>query len=162
MNTLPAYIHQAIKRLPELTRRVAVQAADEFDQNFTRQAFFNQRWQSSKRQQREGGSTLIKTGDLRRSVRYDVTADRITFYSSRPDAVIHNEGGTVRPRVTPQMRKWAWAMHKKTGESKFKGLALTSKTQLTIRIPQRQYVGQHPMLDAAIERTITKFLNSIL
>lgn len=162
MNQLSLNIHNAIRRLPDLPKRVAVTAADEFDKNWRRQAFFTQAWKPSKRQERDGGSTLLKSGDLRRSLRYNVQGWRILFYSDRKDAAIHNEGGTVRPRVTAKMRKFAWAKHKETGQSKWKALALTQKNQLNIHIPQRQFAGHHPMLDIEVDRTVHQFLNKIL
>lgn len=162
MDKFASDIQRIISQLPKLPKHVAVTAADQFDQNWQRQGFFNDRWKPSQRVQRGGGSTLLKTGDLRRSLRYRVEGGRIVFYSDRPDAVIHNEGGTVQPTVTPKMRRFAWAMYKKTGDSKFKALALTQKAKLSISIPKRQFVGDHPMLDKAVERTVDNFILKLM
>ena len=39
------------------------------------------------------------------------------------------------------MRKYFWARYKSTKEPKYKALAITKRTQLTIRIPKRQFAG---------------------
>jgi|GEM_PF-1530694 len=65
-----------------------------------------------------------------------------------PYAKLHNEGGTVMVPVTPKLRKWAWAMYYESGGDKeenevagrYKGIALTKKEKLTIKIPQRQFM----------------------
>lgn len=102
-------------------------------------------------------------------------------------APLHNWGGTVNPTVTDKMRRHAWYMYykaagkkKKIGKSKKKGvpgapqentqaqfwkrLALTKKSKLNIRIPQRQFLGESLELSREIEaRTdseIRKILNS--
>ena len=55
--------------------------------------------------------------------------------SAEKYASIQDKGGTTHPTVTPKMRKWAWYMFRKYGEDKFKGIALTKKQKLTVRIP---------------------------
>lgn len=50
-------------------------------------------------------------------------------------ARIQDKGGTTRPTVTKRMRGWAWYMFYKTKDEKYKGIALTKKSRLTVRIP---------------------------
>lgn len=50
-------------------------------------------------------------------------------------AEIQDKGGVTHPRVTKEMRKWAWAMFYKLGDDKFKGIALTKKSRLDVRVP---------------------------
>ena len=57
----------------------------------------------------------------------------------------------VAPRtVTPKMRRYAWAQHYREagGDKKkdtfWKRLALTKKTKLTVRIPQRRFMPSKP------------------
>ena len=50
-------------------------------------------------------------------------------------ARMQDEGGTTHPRVTPRMRRWAWAMYSQYHEGLYKGLALTKKDRLTVNIP---------------------------
>jgi len=54
-------------------------------------------------------------------------------------ALIQDQGGTTHPRVTKQMRKWAWAMYARWKEERYKWIALTKKTQLNIVIPASQW-----------------------
>ena len=50
-------------------------------------------------------------------------------------ARIQDKGGTTHPTVTKRMRGWAWYMFYKTKDEKYKGIALTKKAKLTVRIP---------------------------
>lgn len=55
-------------------------------------------------------------------------------------ARIQEYGGTTHPSVTDRMRKFAWFMFFKTNDDKWKRLALTNKSTLTIKIPARPYL----------------------
>lgn len=50
-------------------------------------------------------------------------------------AKIQDEGGTTHPKVTKRMRRWAWFMYHETGNDMYKGIALTSKKKLDVKIP---------------------------
>jgi phage gpG-like protein len=57
-------------------------------------------------------------------------------------AAVH-EMGTDKPihvSITKQMRKYFWRMFKKTGDDKFKWMALTNKTQFNINIKPRPFL----------------------
>lgn len=110
---------------------------------------------------------LIETGNMRVSTtaRPDVIARNpsVVIGPTVNYAAIHEFGGTVKPTVTPKMRRFAWAMFRKTKESMWKGLALTKKKQLNIRIPARPYM--RPTFDEdrktavkAIKKTIQKLI----
>ena len=120
-------------------------------------------WPVTKRQQSGGSGAASQYGPLlsgRNRLMNSITAQpgegHVRIYTDVEYASIHNMGGFVRPRVTPKMRKFAWAMfYKETGykkgrkgndktDSKWKALALTPKTQLSIRIPQRQFMPSKP------------------
>ena len=77
--------------------------------------------------------------------------DNIAIYGK-----IHNEGGTVNPMVTDKMRKFAWFKFKKTGEDRWKYLAITKKNQLHINIPKRQFLANSSLLG----KRISDFLRS--
>lgn len=92
---------------------IRVEAADEFDRNFEREAFFNQKWQRRKWRDDESRGLLVQTGALRRSINLGQTprfaqiqGNRITFQSDLPYARIHNEGGEIK--VTRKMQKYFW------------------------------------------------------
>lgn len=70
-------------------------------------------------------------------------------------ARIQEKGGETHPNVTDRMRKFMWAMWYKTGDEKFKRLALTQKGRLTITIPARPYI------EPAIEDAMPSFQENI-
>lgn len=86
---------------------IKVEAADEFDQNFNRQAFFNEKWARRKYNNDETRGLLVQSGTLRRSIIAKITdRDSVLFQTSVPYARIHNEGGTIT--VTARMKKYFW------------------------------------------------------
>ena len=86
---------------------IKVEAADEFDQNFNRQAFFNQKWARRKYNDDESRGLLVQSGTLRRSIIAKITdRDSVLFQTTVPYAKIHNEGGTIT--VTTRMKKYFW------------------------------------------------------
>ncbi|MBU3808673.1 MAG: phage virion morphogenesis protein [Candidatus Phocaeicola faecipullorum] len=86
---------------------IKVEAADEFDANFNRQAFFNQKWARRKYNDDESRGLLVQSGTLRRSITAKITdRDSVLFQTTVPYARIHNEGGTIT--VTSRMKKYFW------------------------------------------------------
>lgn len=71
---------------------------------------------------------------------------------------IHNEGGTITIKVTPKMKKFFWAMYKKTEVEKWKFLALTKKENFIIKIPKRQFIGTS---DTLMNELDNMFINQI-
>ena len=157
----------------KIVRDLAVELADEFDRNFERKAFFDKKWPSTKINNSRG-SLLNRTGNLRRSIRYRVSDNMITFSSSLPYASIHNKGGEIE--VTEKMKKYFWAMYykasgaitaKKSGEvskskknialtveaQKWKSLALL-KVGYKIKVEKRQIIGNHPQVAKIIKGVI--------
>ena len=134
------------------------------------------------------GPLLSRRNHLFSSVKYTPGDYRVTVSNDLPYAAIHNLGGETHPTVTPRMRRFAWAMYyraqgikksaaggkKKPKNGKpmpaietpsaqfWKGLALTKKTKLTIRIPQRQFIGESNDLDRRINERIANELNKII
>lgn len=112
---------------------------------------------------------------------------QVAIVNDVPYARIHNDGGTIRQNVpiTREMRKFAWAMFFKTAgirrtkgkkrrrriapdslpreAEKWKALALTRKTMIkrSLRMPQRQFMGEGRELRAMIEREINQSLETI-
>lgn len=135
-----------------------VELLDEFDQNFTRKAFFDQPWQ--RRSYPSGrGSLMQVTGRGRRSVRSSVRANGVTYYSDTSYMGLHNAGGKVK--ITPRMRKFFWAMYYKAGGKGkkpkpaalyWRGLALTKKSAITM--PKRQVIGDHPRVQQVVRTVV--------
>ena len=138
---------------------VAVELTGEFDRNFERKAFFNEAWTPEKLKNSRG-SLMTRTGTLRQSIDKTVLNDIITWQSSLPYASIHNEGGEIT--VTPNMKKFFWAMFYKNGgkglkeselsaEAKqWRNLALV-KVGTQLKIPKRQFIGEHPQVHQIIQ-----------
>lgn len=113
--------------MQNLLQDIAVELADEFDQNFRRKAFFTKAWKPSKH-------GLIKTGAMRRSVQYRVEADGVRFTSNVPYAVAHNEGMDENVSVRQHRRR-----HPKTRKQ-----YTVRAHQRRQRLPERRFVGDGP------------------
>jgi len=138
-----------------------VELADEFDKNFERKAFFDQAWPETSMANGKG-SLMNRTGDLRKSVLANTDNDGINFTSSLPYADLHNQGGELT--VTMPMKKFFWAMYYTFGKPAegedederalaYKYMAMM-KVGDKIKIPQRQFIGHHPMVDKSIEMVV--------
>jgi phage gpG-like protein len=187
---------QKSRELDHLVRRTlpvkagAIAKAHFQDNIRVRQGFLNgglHPWPKTKRQQSGSsaaaanyGALLSSRKNLYGSIKYTPSDYKVVVANDLEYAPIHNWGGTLSPTVTPQMRKFAWAMYyktsgkKKTGKrirekaqaenarldteaNKWKALALTKKTKLNIRIPQRQFLGESRELELLF--TTTKITN---
>ncbi len=76
------------------------------------------------------------------SYRYSLTptGGRLIVGTPVKYARIHQFGGVTHPRVTKKMRGWAWHKWYETGDEFYKGLALTKKTRLDVKIPARKFL----------------------
>lgn len=137
---------------------VAVELNGEFDRNFERKAFFDEAWPAEKFKNARG-SQLTRTGTLRASINQTVINDVIKWQSSLPYASIHNTGGEIT--VTPNMKKFFWAMFYKNGGKQLKEDELSTeakqwkflalmKVGAKIKIPKRQFIGDHPQVHESI------------
>lgn len=165
-------IHQD---LPKILGNLAVSL---FKKNFLNESFFGEKWKPSKRRNGVGTSgqrrTLTGTGDLGRSIQYVADDASVTIFSDLEYAKVHNDGGVTHPRVTPKMRRFAWAMFYKNGGSgkkasvlteeaqKWKSIALTKEKRLTVRIDRRQFLGEHKELEDAVRNKIQENLDQLI
>ncbi len=153
-----------------------VELSDEFDQNFTRKAFFDKPW--PKRIKSGKGSLMIVSGRGRRSIRGEVIASGVRWSSDTDYMGIHNRGGKIK--VTPRMRRFFWAQYYKNAgqityavktrkaadsqrnrrlndEAQFwRNMALTKKE--AIEIPQRQVIGNHRRVQEVIREVANRNL----
>lgn len=151
-----------------------VELDDEFDRNFERKAFFDQKWPGTKWPNNKG-SLLNRTGAGRRSINSKIEGgERIVWRSSLPYIAMHNDGGEIT--VTKQMISFFWAMYYKSSGAMsktskgvpsntqrnrklseeaaiWKALAL-QKPGSKMKIPRRRFIGDHPQVDAAIKRVV--------
>ncbi len=166
------------KLLRTILKDIRVELSDEFDKNFERQGFFNEKWARRKSPLRPGGSTLIDTGKLRQSIQSKSTDTSITFYSTLPYASIHNDGGEIK--VTAKMKRYFWHKYyaatgsfgrKKNGERRndkrtvqlsteaefWKAMALM-KVGKTVKIPRRRFLG----VSAEVEKSVREIIEENL
>ena len=156
---------QENKFLTHILTDIKVKLEAEFKENFTRKAFFNEKWKNTK-SPNSRGSLMLRTGNLRNSIRSELKGSSIVFSSSMPYANIHNNGGEIS--VTPQMRKFFWVMYLKTGQKdkkraeaeRWKALALM-KIGTKIKIEKRQFIGFHSETDKIIREIINHHLEEI-
>lgn len=178
-------IDQLMRR--QLPVKIGRMAKDHFQENFRKGGFVNnglQQWPKTKRQLSGTSSAAAQYGPLLSgrnhlfsSMKYTPSDYRVKVANEVPYAAIHNEGGTVNPTVTPEMRRFAWAMfYKSSGKKKgkkgsmlsnpdaerWKALALTKKSKLTVKIPKRQFLGESAELRKSINDKIEKELSKIL
>ena len=119
-----------------------IELAEEFDKNFTRKAFFTNKWKK-RRNPNALGSLLVVTGSLRRSIQAKETPDGVRFTSNQPYATLHNEGGKGSVTVRQHTRK-----------SK-KGKTYTVRQHArAVKVPQRQFVGDGEHTQRIIENVI--------
>ena len=130
---------------------IKVEAADEFDANFNRQAFFNEKWARRKYNDDESRGLLVQSGTLRRSITAKITdRDSVLFQTTVPYARIHNEGGTIT--VTSRMKKYFWWKYITIVGSKRPKAGIGTK----ITIPKRQFIGNHPDLEKLLKEIAEK------
>lgn len=170
---------EVAKVIKRILRDIQVDLGDEFDRNFERQAFFSKAWARRRSPTRPGGTLLIDTGDLRRSVRSRTTENSITFYTDLPYAAIHNDGGEII--VTHRMKNYFWFKYyeavgsfgrKKNGERRndkrtrqlsteadfYKAMAL-KKVGSKIVIPRRRFLGAGPEVERIVREIIEENLD---
>lgn len=157
-----------------ILKDIRVELGDEFDRNFERQGFFSEAWARRKSPLRPGGSILVDTGKLRRSIHSRSDEKSITFYSDLPYAAIHNEGGEIK--VTAKMKRYFWHRYyeaqggfgrKKNGELRqnkqnrqlgteaefWRAMALMKEGK-AIKIPKRQFLGMSQEVESEVRQII--------
>ena len=149
----------------QLIRDIRVELSDEFDRNFERKAFFTTAWKPAIRN--TTGSLMMRTSALRKSLRSDIRGNSITWESSLPYANIHNAGGKIT--VLLKMRKYFWYRYRMASGGNNKNLsdealfwmamALKPVGSLII-IPQRQFIGEHPIVHQHIRNVTDDWVNN--
>ncbi len=177
MDNLEKEIAKLLKnKLPRIVGKVAV---DHFKENFTKGGFVDnglKKWDDPKRLNAEGdsagdkyGTLLSARNELYESINYSVNGYTITLRSDKEYAEIHNNGGDIQIPITDKMRRFAWFKHseavEESGDKKmktmWKGLALTAKTELNVKIPQRQFIGQSKEMDDIVNNRIATEFDKI-
>ena len=147
-------------------------------------------WKESKRLSSgaKGANANYKTllssrNNLYSSIKYVPGDGKVKISTTVSYASAHNFGETVKPKVTQKMKAWAWAKYfEETGIKKgmdpaakkelnksasetakmYKGLALTKKQSLSIKMPKRKFIGESAELNKAIADEIDSQILNIL
>lgn len=178
-------IHDCIHR--RLPVKIGRMATDHFQENFRLGGYVDgglHPWPVTRRQQAgkksassQYGPLLSARNNLYGSIRYVPGDAKVVVGTSVPYAATHNQGATItaHPRVTPKMRKFAWAQFFKNGGNGatvpagspaglWKALALTKKEKLTVtsHIPQRKFLGPSQELSQKVSQTVENEIKNII
>ncbi len=161
----------------DLPRLVANDALNHFDDSWKNEGFTDEKGTFKKWEERKNNDgsksdknrgTLIGKGSahLRKSLEVkSATAKQIVIGTPVKYAQAHNEGAEIEQSIsiTPKMRKFAWAKFYETKKPSWRGLALTKKKEInrTIKIPQRQFIGNSKPLFDKIEKRIDARVSKI-
>jgi len=157
INPVPDFEAMARNIMKDLPEKASQQGKNFFQGSFIKEGFTDSSFIAwPKRMDDMRHKLLSQSLALRSSIRIDqADMNRVQISAGRnlPYAAIHNEGGTITVTVTDKMRRYFWAMYYRTGQDRYRGMALTKKNKFTIRIPKRQYIGESHTLMQGIERT---------
>lgn len=169
----------------QVPKIIAEKATAFFKDRFTTKEWDGTPWPETKTPVKRG-TLMVRSGDLVNSIKpKTITAEKVVI-SGGSDKVnyarAHNEGETIVVPVTPKMRKFAWAKYYeasgadvKTGKSgnvyqsigvgkkanPWKGLALTKKESLTIKLPMRRFMGPSPILNDVLFNAFREEFNKL-
>lgn len=161
----------------DVPRIIGKTSVDFFKENFINQGFIDrglEKWQPAKRTlykdkyaASQYGTLLSSRTELMNSITYRADKGLIVILSDKEYASIHNEGGNINIPVTTKMRKFAWKRYFDAGKQsdeaqKWKGLALTKKSAISINMPQRKFIGDSEALTQQNENKIETKMTAIL
>jgi len=171
---LTKLLRTIVELKPVLIDAIGVEAVHFVDDNFRLQA-----WQGAtttpwpKRRSKDKGAAralLVQTGALRRSIRQINSADHVTIGTDIPYAKIHNEGGEIRHKyrevVLSYLGKPGALKLAKTGtESQQRQVTALRRSSVYAHItkmPQRQFIGDSPVLTQRCEKVIIRKVTAAL
>jgi phage gpG-like protein len=159
---------------PVLIDAIGTEALHFIDDNFRLQA-----WQGAttvpwpKRRSKDKGAAralLVQTGTLRRSINKTDSADHTTIHTDVPYARIHNEGGDVRHPYRTVILSYkgkpgALKLAKTNTESQQRRVTTIRRSSIynhVTKMPQRQFIGDSPILTQRCEHAIIQILKAHL
>jgi len=148
----------------DMAEELAQESVRLFQENFRKQGFFEENtWKPRKNNTDPKRGILIGKGGgakLWRSLRYTISANKITIVADRPYAAIHNEGGKaiqyVKPFTVNQHKRKVGKKKKKVDVKRYQVKAFTRK----INMPKRQFIGEHVELTNKLNLFIENYLNN--
>lgn len=150
-----------MRKLPAL---IGNTAANFYKDSWNREGYIDQgiaRWPKRKHTNGKPRRTLVKTGRLRRSIRYRTSGTRIMIFTDVPYAEVHNEGGHVSAKQTVKAHT---RRNKKNGNN----IKVASHTrQVNFTMPKRQFMdipGQRPsrLLEQRLVALTARALDQII
>lgn len=181
---------QELIRLKDRVLPVKVGRAvrDSVRENFRKGGFYGQPWTPPMRTSLgfDGpgyGPMLSGTNHLMMSTDYVAEPGRVIIQNSLVYAPIHNEGGEIT--VTTKMKSFFWSQYYKSGlvggmyeqakgkrnkqkaeafnkEAEFWRAMALKKVGSTIKIPQRQFLGDHPEVTRIVQQIINTELTNFI
>lgn len=155
-------INRAISTIPQKAAVMAV--------NFSKDRFVKKNWLDTaehpwKKTPKRKGSTLIKSGRLKRSIRkVHVGANYVIIGTDVPYAQIHNDGGTIEG--TEQVRTHQRRAHKRKGYSRAgkrikagivrSHIVKSHKRKYKRTFAQRQFIGKSGHLEDQLTKMIER------
>lgn len=148
-------LERKVKHFIRLTLKdISVELGDEFDRNFEREAFFNDRWARRKHDRDPGRAVLTKTGILRKSIKTEVTETSVIFSSNVHYAKVHNDGYRSVQYVKPFKRKRLNASNVSSRQRVRVGGHNVKGYARRLVIPKRQFIGMHPEVERIIREIV--------
>ena len=129
--------------------------------NFSKERFVQKNWVDrsrvawKKRERKDRGSLMTKSGRLKRSIRkLSYTRNSVTIGTDVPYAEAHNEGAVINQSVNIKSH----TRTRKGRESRVKA----HKRRRIIKLPKRQFIGESAILLRRIERLVQREITEIL
>jgi|WetSurMetagenome_2_1015567.scaffolds.fasta_scaffold00003_164 hypothetical protein len=156
------------KQVPNI---IAEKATQFFQERFSTKEWDGVPWPEVKTPVTRG-TLMVRSGALVNSIKpKTVTSEKVVISAGSdkvPYAKPHNEGGTIEVPVTAKMRKFAWAMHlsqqiegEDEKDTPWKGLALTKKEKLQIKMPERRFMGPSAKLNEILIEAFKGAFNAL-
>jgi hypothetical protein len=155
------------KQVPKV---IAEKATIFFKERFTTKEWDGNPWPETKKPVSRG-TLMVRSGALVNSIQPKTVSSEKVVISAGNEKVnyarAHNEGETIEIPITPKMRKFAWAMHyKEVGNDKeansaWRGLALTKKEKLIVKLPMRRFMGPSEKLNDVLFNSLKEAFNSL-
>lgn len=179
MNPLQQPLMQIMRTIvtlkPVLIDAIGIEATGFIDDNFANQGFQGETFKPwKKRAKADKGKSrkiLVETGALRRSFRQTNHADYTVISTDMPYAQIHNEGGEIRHKSRSVILSYATAEGGKLRLAKTQTQAQQRQISAirrgtigdhTTNMPQRQFLGDSPVLQKSCEKAVLKILKTAL
>ncbi len=164
---------------PEIISLLADVAVEFIDDNFDKEGFQGDTFKKWPKRKKDPKGPIRKilvgkaSGTLRRSPKKILNSNNATIAFDLPYTQIHNEGGVITHKQREVILNFAkkklidYEVHGKSvwRFEKVKKATLSRKATIyahSYKMPQRQFIGQSPVLDKMCEEAVLKFVTKRL